>query len=325
MPLRSATEAAKRAASAARAAIEPALQAMMAQSAAMPPFWTFPHAMAQAGMRATSTLVEAPAPEIPLVRDMSVAGGGGPLRARMFDTLDADNRPAMVFFHGGGMVLCDIDTHDRVCRWLALASGARVISIDYRLAPQSKFPAQRDDALTAVRAIVAEAATWGIDPGRLSVGGDSAGGNLAAGVAHESAAGRAPPLAAQLLIYPWVQMDEITASMQAQKDTALPAFKWFRDAYAPTGANLSDPAISPLRATSFAGQPPCVLVTAGGDPLLDEDLAYETALLDAGVAVTRQHYPDQIHGFFSYSAVSSQALPAMRAAGEALGGLLGTR
>jgi acetyl esterase len=291
--------------------LDAGLAAMMSKmaEAGAPPLWAMPHAAARAAFRIASPLAEAPAVPLALVEDRMVAGAAGPLNARVYDPAPGTARPALIYFHGGGFVVGDLDTHDRSCRRLAAESCIRVIAIDYRLAPEHAFPAPYEDALAAWAAIAAEPAAWGVDPARLAVGGDSAGGNLAIAVARTAAV----KPAMQLLIYPWVQLVEEMPSMLAQAETALPAMRWFRDAYLRGGADPKDARISPLLAAPAADEPPALLVTAGHDPLIDEQQAYLAKLRAAGVSVDHHHYDDQIHGFVNYSAISKAAAPALAA------------
>ncbi len=231
------------------------------------------------------------------VRDLVVAG----LPARLYRPTGAPAiGPLLLFFHGGGFMYGDLDSHDPACRFLAERSGVRVLAIDYRLAPEHPFPAAYDDALAAHRWLVEHAADVGADPQRLAVGGDSAGGNLAAAVAIE-AAREGLPLAFQLLVYPATDAIRQTDSAEA-----------FANGFYLTGdfmdlANASyiadtdpkDPRVSPAYADLPTGLAPAYLVTAGFDPLRDEGEAYARKLSDAGAHVELRRFTDQIHGFFN--------------------------
>lgn len=291
--------------------LDAGLAAMMRKmaEAGAPPLWAMPHAAARAAFRIAAPLAEAAAVPLALVEDRLVAGAAGSLKARLYDDAPGPGRPTLVYFHGGGFVIGDLDTHDRSCRRLAAEAGVRVIAIDYRLAPEHPFPAAYADALAAWNAIADAPDAWGVDPGRMAVGGDSAGGNLAIAVS------RAAPCRPQrqLLIYPWVQMVEETPSMMAQAETSLPAMRWFRDAYLRGGADPADPRVSPLLADIAPDEPPALMITAGHDPLIDEQTAYLAKLRAAGVSADQHHYDDQIHGFVNYSAVSKAAAPALSA------------
>ena len=242
-------------------------------------------------------------PEIGVVNDLTADGPLGPIPIRV-------SRPAgvaattplagLVFFHGGGWVIGDLETHDVLCRQLTAESGVSVVSVDYRLAPEHRFPAAADDAWAATRWVVAHAALLGIDPGRLAVGGDSAGGNLAAGVALLARDQGAPSIALQALIYPVTDLTAESASYREFAEGYLltrDTMRWFSAQYLTTDTDGADWRASPLRAPSLAGLPPALLVTAGFDPLRDEGQAYAVRLRDAGVRVDSVSYGGMIHGF----------------------------
>ena len=208
--------------------------------------------------------------------------------------------PTLVYFHGGGWVIGDLDTHDVLCRQLTAEAGVMVISVDYRLAPEHKFPAAADDAWAATRWVVANAAQLGVDPGRVAVGGDSAGGNLAAVVSLMARDAGAPAIAYQVLLYPVTDIGTQTGSYRQFVDGYLltrDGMLWFFDHYLASKDQAADWRASPLRASSFAGLPPALVVTAGFDPLRDEGEAYARALRDAGVSVDYICYGGMIHGF----------------------------
>ena len=208
--------------------------------------------------------------------------------------------PAYVYFHGGGWVIGDLETHDVLCRQLTAASGASVISVDYRLAPEHKFPAAADDAWAATRWVVAHAGELGLDGRRLAVGGDSAGGNLAAVVALMARDAGGPAIALQVLIYP---VTDVMAETRSYADFAegymltRESMRWFTAHYLKSKDDGRDWRVSPLRAPSLAGLPPALIVTAGFDPLRDEGEIYAGRLRDAGVTVDYVCYGGMIHGF----------------------------
>jgi acetyl esterase len=208
--------------------------------------------------------------------------------------------PALVFFHGGGWVIGDIDTHDVLCRQLTGEAGIMVISVEYRLAPEAKFPAAADDAWAATRWVVANAQRLGVDPARLAVGGDSAGGNLAAVVALMARDAGAPSIKLQALLYPVTDARTDTRSYRDFADGYMltrDGMRWFFDHYLPSASAADDWRVSPLRAASVAGVAPALIVTAGFDPLRDEGEAYAHRLRDAGVTVDYLCYGGMIHGF----------------------------
>jgi acetyl esterase len=243
---------------------------------------------------------------------MEIAGAAGPLRARVYRPDAEGPLPTVVFIHGGGFVLGDVETHDNQCRTIANELGAVVLSTDYRRAPEAPFPAALDDALAATRWAAEHLDELGGDPARLAVAGDSAGGNLAAVVA-QLACDTGPALAGQLLIYPGT--DFVTRHPSQEENAegyflTLADMEWFADHY--TGdADRSDPRLSPALSTDLAGLPPAVIATAEYDPLRDQGNAYADALEAAGVPVVKRCYPGLIHGFFDLSALSPAAAAAV--------------
>jgi len=222
----------------------------------------------------------------------------------------------MVYFHGGGWVLCDLDTHDVVCSAIARRAGASVVSVDYRLAPEHKFPAAVVDSYAATAWVAANAAQLGIDVRRISVGGDSAGGNLAAVVSLKSRDENGPAIARQAMIYPVTDLSSFaTASYQefAQGyQLTKTEMEWFRDLYLPSMQDARHPHASPLLASDLRGLPAALIITAECDPLRDEGEAYAKRLEEAGVPVTCTRYPGMIHPFFSLSGAIPQAFDAIQ-------------
>jgi acetyl esterase len=244
------------------------------------------------------TVVAGGAQPIGAVRDLPV----GERQGRLFVPTGAPaTGPLLVFLHGGGWVYGDLDSHDPACRFLAERSGVRVLSVDYRLAPEHPFPAAYDDSLAAYRWVVEHAESLGADPTRLAIGGDSAGGTLATTVAI-AAAREGLPLAFQLLIYPGTDMTTRTTSRRlfGRGFYLTDQFMDLASAhYVPEVAHRSDPVVSPLLADLPAGLAPAYVATAGFDPLRDEGEAYARKLADAGVDVELRRFPDQIHGFLN--------------------------
>ena len=259
-----------------------------------------------------------------LVKHTAIAGGAQPIgavrdvpvgdrRGRLYAPSKARaNGPLLLFFHGGGWVYGDLDSHDPTCRFLAERSGVRVLSVDYRLAPEHPFPAAYDDAVSAYRWVVQHAAALGADPTRLAVGGDSAGGNLAAGVAL-LAAREGLPLAFQLLVYPGTDASSRTESkrlfgreLYLTEEFMDQVMSW----YCPDRAERADPRMSPLLDEVPTGLAPAYVATAGFDPLRDEGEAYARKLADAGAEVELRRFADQIHGFLSVVGVGRTARDA---------------
>ncbi len=278
-----------------------------------------------------SRAVEADAPPLADVSTLPVDGAEGTLKARMYTPQGAGigAGPGIVFFHGGGFVLGDLDSHDMICRRLADASRCRLISVDYRLAPEHKFPAAHDDCKAAWEWITARAEHFMLDPERLAVAGDSAGGNLAAFVCQEMNRTAGPMPAFQLLCYPLVQFIDIrTKPMTFQEGGFFISpnlFDYFRDAYLQQTTDRTDPRVSPLFADedSFHGLPPAHFILCGWDPLKDEGQAYASKLASYGVPVTIREHPGMVHGFMNLTAVSFPVRDAIRAAGEVVGRALG--
>jgi acetyl esterase len=249
----------------------------------------------------------------------------GDVPVRLYVPAAAEARgPLLVYFHGGGWVQGSVETHDPSCRMLAHLSGVRVLSVDYRLAPEHPYPAAVDDAVAAYRWAAENAERLGADPARLAVGGDSAGGNLAAVVALVARDDEALPAAAfQLLLYPVTDVAEKSASYAAFASGYLlteSGMDWFVAKYLPDPARRSEWRASPLRAESLAGLPPAYVATCLPDVLRDEGEAYAERLREAGVPVATQRH-DQLHGFFSTAAVRSSRQALAQVAGALRQGL----
>jgi acetyl esterase len=252
-------------------------------------------------------------PDLESAKDIAIPAPHGSIPARLYTpkTLRKTNglAPCLVFFHGGGWVIGNLETHDVVCRKLAHEGEMLVIAVDYRLAPEHKFPAAIDDAITATKWAAGNAKQLGIDTSRLTVGGDSAGGNMAAVVSLAARDGNGPKIAGQVLVYPGTDFAMETASHSDPTTSILlthSVIRWFKDHYL-GDADIRDWRASPARATSFAGLPPAYVLTAGGDPLCDEGDEYAARLREAGVAVAYRHFPGQFHGFFTMGKLLNQA------------------
>jgi acetyl esterase len=258
-----------------------------------------------------------PAP-VAQIRDMAAVGpDGAPLQLRLYrgaGTSGAAALPALMFFHGGGWVVGDLETHDTMCRHIANAAGCAIVAVDYRLAPQHKFPAAVEDCLAATHWVAENAGKIGIDPGRLAVGGDSAGGNLAAVVSLIARDRGAPKLRAQVLLYPVLDCGMKQSSHQRFAEGHLlteATMRWFAEAYLHGPGDIDDWRVSPLHAPDLSGLPPTYVLTAGYDPLCDEGIAYARWLREAGVAVEHRHMPGQIHGFLLMGRMVRAASPAL--------------
>ena len=239
-------------------------------------------------------------PELASKVDSSLPGPAGDVPIRIYTPNGEGPLPVVVFFHGGGFTIGSLTSHDPVAHKLAAESGAIVVAVEYRLAPEHKFPAAADDAWAATRWVVENAGRLGVDPARLAVGGDSAGGNLAAVVALMARDAGAPSIKFQALLYPVTDVGTETGSDRDFADGYLltrDSMKWFFDHYLKSAEDAKDWRVSPLRAQSLAGLPPALIVTAGFDPLRDEGEAYARALRAAGVRVDYICYGGMIHGF----------------------------
>lgn len=279
-------------------------------------------------MRTSIAVVEDFAPGLAVtVRDLTIAGAVGPRPARAYTPAGAtEPGPALVFFHGGGWVTGDLDTHDGLCRKLAALGGVRVIAVDYRLAPEHPYPAAADDAIAAYRDVVARADELRVRRDRLGVTGDSAGGNLSAVVALAVRADPHPPVL-QALLYPATDLTCSYPSHVRLADApilAARAIRWYRGHYlgaTPSAERLREPTLSPLLASALAGAAPAYVVIAGFDPLRDEGAAYVDALRAAGVEAELRDEPALVHGFTLLTGVS----PACARATDAICAHVGAR
>ncbi|MFM8411759.1 MAG: alpha/beta hydrolase [Alphaproteobacteria bacterium] len=255
------------------------------------------------------------------ISDREIPGPHGPIPVRVYSPASGDPRPLLVYLHGGGWVLGSVDTADVACRALAAAAGCVLVSVDYRLAPEHKFPVPLDDCVAAVRWLAANAAEVGADPARIAVGGDSAGGNLSAAVALRLRDEGGPRLAHQLLVYPVTDASFETTSYRDNGEgyfLTRPGMEWFWNHYLPSPERARDPFASPLRAPDLGGLPSATVITAEYDPLRDEGEAYAERLREAGVPTRLTRYDGVIHGFFGMVDTLDQANEAVREAAAAL-------
>jgi len=311
-------------------ALDPLLKAFLDQLSAQPApkMWEVTPVQAREALAAMMDMVGPK--NIPIGKVVNLViprADGGEIAARAYTPVAAGGEPlpALIFFHGGGYVIGSVDTHDGLCRILANESGCRVISVEYRLAPEHKFPAAVDDAVAALAWIEKNAAELGVDANRLAVGGDSAGGGLAAVVAQIAKESGGPRLGFQMLLFPVTQIGKETTSLREFAEgyfLETKTLQWFYDHYLPAGADREHPRVSPLNAKELSGLPPAYVMVAGFDPLHDEGVAYAQKLRDAGVSVTLADYPDMVHDFIYMQAVLPQAPEALAAAAAALKGAL---
>jgi acetyl esterase len=283
------------------------------KEAGRPPYETVGHLKAREMYLAARVVSNPEPPELESATPLSIPAPHGAIPARIYTpkVLRKTNglAPCLVFYHGGGWVIGDLESHDVVCHKLAHEGELIVVAVDYRLAPEHKFPAAVDDAMTAVKWIAGNGKQLGIDASRLMVGGDSAGGNLAAVTAIAARDGDGPKLAGQLLIYPGTDLAMKHPSHSEPETSILlthSVIKWFCNHYL-GDADVNNWRVSPSRAKTLAGLPPAYVITAGGDPLRDEGDEYAARLKAAGVAVTYKHFPGQFHGFFTMGKLLPQA------------------
>ena len=284
------------------------------QEAGRPPYETVSPAEARELYLKGRFVTNPEPPELASVEPLTIPSPAGPIPARVYTPTRLRKAnglaPGLVFFHGGGWVIGDLDSHDVVCRKLADEGELMVVSVDYRLAPEHKFPAAVDDAIASTKWTAENARQLGIDAARLMVGGDSAGGNLAAVVAISARDGNGPDIAGQVLIYPATDF-AMTHPSHREPETSIllthSVIPWFRDHYLNGAADVHDWRASPARATTLIGLPPAYVLTAGADPLRDEGDEYARRLKEAGVAVTYRTFPGQFHGFFTMGKLLQQA------------------
>jgi len=261
---------------------------------------------------------------VDVVEDRLLPGPAGDIAVRVYDPDPGATSPVVAYFHGGGFVMMDLDTHDRICRRLANASNAVVVSVDYRLAPEHHFPAALDDCMAVTHWLTDHAAELAGDPERIAVAGDSAGGNLAAATALASRNG-GPGLEAQVLIYPVIDAGCDTTSFSVNGDDYLltgTTMRWFWEQYLGPDGDPSDAYASVLRAADLSAAPPALVLTAEYDVLRDEGDAYAARLREAGVDVTLRRYPGMIHGFIGMDAMTPVADAAMGEIAAFLGRVL---
>ena len=275
--------------------------------------------------RREEAAIVAERPTVPMARveDLEIPGPAGALPARLYvpPTPSEGPLPLLVYFHGGGWVIGDLETHDSPCRFLAAHSGAGVLAVDYRLAPEHPFPAAAEDAFAAYAWARENAARLGADPARIAVGGDSAGGNLAAGVCLEARDEGAPPPAMQLLIYPVTDTGRELPSRQTLGEGFLLTRRdmaYYEDRYLPAGSDRNDPRVAVLQAGDLAGLPPAYVAVAGFDPLRDEGVAYAERLRETGVPTALRLHPGLVHTFVNLTAISPTARQAVLEACGAL-------
>ena len=287
-----------------RSSLDPDAQRLLAlaRKAGYPPFESLTPAQARQSYDASIDVMQSPGGEVASVRDVEIAGPAGRLTLRIYrgQRTQADTPlPCMLFLHGGGWVMGNLETHDRLCRRLANVARICVVAVDYRLAPEHPFPAALDDAAAALHWVAQHSSDLRIQRAGLGLGGDSAGGNLAAALALMGRDGAAPRAAFQALLYPVLDLSTSTDSYR-RVTTGVPltaaTMHWFIGHYTPDAAVRRDWRASPACATSLSGAPPALVLTVAHDPLCDEGRAYARRFDHEGVRVTAVHFNDQMHG-----------------------------
>jgi acetyl esterase len=283
-----------------------------------PPYPTIGHVAAREIFVASRAILQPDPSTVAEVRDLAATGPAGEIPLRLYRGQGTDTsrpQPALIYYHGGGWVLGNLDSHDGVCRDIANAAECTVISVDYRLAPEAKFPAAADDSIAAAQWIHDNAADLGIDRARLAVGGDSAGGNLSAVVALHARDNGGPEFKLQVLIYPSADMSSVYPSYEEfaeQLPLTRTTMDWFVDLYLGSRErDAKDWRASPLHAKSLAGLPPAFVITAAMDPLRDEGETFARALIKAGVPVEVKRFDGQIHGFLTMGRIIKDSQTAI--------------
>lgn len=293
-----------------------------------PKFWEVPIDAVRGHFRAGGKLMEPMPVPIGVVEDMEIDTPDGPLSARLYSPAGAGGvLPLIMFYHGGGFVIGDLDSHDPMCRRMSNASNCRVLSVDYRLAPEHKFPAAPNDCYHALVWSVKNASQLMIDPDKIAVAGDSAGGNLSAAVCLMAKENGGPKICYQCLIYPVTQHHPDTESRKLfgvgyflESDT----MQWFSEQYFGAKDDFIHHYSAPLLAEDLSGLPPALIITAGYDPLKDEGKAYADRLTEAGVPTSYINYPGMVHGFFSMAGIVPEARQALEKASRTIGEHLGS-
>lgn len=297
-------------------------QAYLDQSAAMgiPPLSALTPEVVRQGMRMQLAMLGEPEP-IAHVEDRAIPGPLGEIPIRIYTPDGGGPFPVLVYFHGGGWVIGDIDTHDNVCRSLANGATCIVVSVDYRLAPEHTFPAAPEDCYAATHWVAQHARAFDGDAARLAIGGDSAGGNLTAVVAQMARDRGGPRLVFQVLIYPATNFAMNTPSIR-ENATGYGLTKddmdWFTAHYIKNEEDKKNPLASPMLASDLSGLPPALVITAEYDPLRDEGEQYGQMLKEAGVPVTISRYDGMIHGFISMAAIMDRGKQGLEECAQAL-------
>ncbi|HWU56585.1 MAG TPA: alpha/beta hydrolase [Rhizomicrobium sp.] len=304
--------------------LDPLVKAFLDRAAQIPrpKAWDVPPAVARQSFAGMMQITGPKDVAVGKVENFTIPGPAGAIRARSYAPVAAVGPlPTLIYFHGGGFIAGSLESHDGLCRLFTAEGGLRVIAVDYRLAPEHPWPAAVDDAWAATQWIEENAASLGVDAGRVAVGGDSAGGMLAAIVTQAARDKGGLEIAFQLLLFPNTQMGGETSSMNefaVGYFLERRAIEYFNSLYLPPGTDRTSPKVSPLHATNFSRLPPAYVMLGGFDPLHDEGLAYADKLRAAGVKVAVADYPDMVHGFIYLQTVLPQARDAVADAAKAV-------
>ena len=305
--------------------VDPQMQGVIERinNSGLPPFYSVSAHEARRLYKEARAFLSPPAPGVEAVRDLAADGPAGPIPLRLYrglGTVPGTPLPLLLYFHGGGWTIGDLDTHDIVCRTLANRARCAVVAVDYRMGPEHKFPAAVEDAIAATRWVSQQAAALGVDAARMAVGGDSAGGNLAAVVCLALRDAGGPALLFQALVYPATDQRMDSASHAKFGEGYLLTrnnMLWFRGNYL-SPADYDDWRASPIRAADLARLPPAHIITAGYDPLVDEGRAYSDRLVTAGVPVLYECFEGMAHGFVTMGGAVAAANHALYRLGQSL-------
>lgn len=302
--------------------LDPQTQAYLTQMAEVnaPPLSGLPPEVVRQGIAAQVAL-EPPGEPVAKVENRTIPGPAGEIPVRIYTPQGNGPFPLLVFFHGGGWVICNLDTHDAPCRSLANGAGCVVVSVDYRLAPEHKFPAAPEDCYAATQWVAEHAAEFNGDASQVAIGGDSAGGNLTAVVAQMARDKGGPRLIFQLMIYPATDFTAKNVSLKENSEgyfLTVDDMTWFTNHYLNSDEDKLNPMASPMLATNLSGLPPALVVTAEYDPLRDEGELYGQRLQEAGVPVTIRRYDGMIHGFFNTAQIIDKAREAVAETAQTL-------
>ena len=303
--------------------LDPQVQTLMDQMAALnaPPIHTLTPELVRMGIKIQFANATDEPESVAQVVNRTIPGPAGEIPVRIYTPTGRGPFPALVLFHGGGWVICDLDTHDSLCRSLCNGANCVVVSVDYRLAPEHKFPAAPEDCYAATLWVAGHATVINTNPGKIAIGSDSAGGNLTAVVAQMVRDNGGPSLALQLLMYPATDFTFDGPSIHENGQDyflTIDDMNWFMNHYLNSDADKKNPLASPLQSANLRGLPPALVITGEYDPLRDEGETYGKRLKEAGVPVTISRYNGVIHGFLSLEPLTDKGKQAREECAQAL-------